>query len=416
MISTTSIRSLRYINWCTTLRPTSLIEKQRYYLHSCSSNGSSTGVRTLSSQSSSGGGGGGRVLHHEWIIDGKVITKSSPPPSLEDQRRTVIFLHGLLGNGKNLRSPAKRLTQQYPNLKALMLDLRGHGQSTTKATTKATTINNNNNDSINNNQQHTIHNCALDIIETTKTLQLTGHTHSPIGVIGHSFGGRCALEYVHTLKQLSSSKNNTTATTTSSTTTTTTTTTNNILPPKCTWLLDTVPGKAHSSVSNVIQGSTDIDISTITSKQELVKVLTVEHNIDKAIAAWMTTNLKKSSIDKTKFEFMFDLETVIGVLDDFPKQNFMKMIDDCTSTSASTSTSTSITTGTSGSSEDKVYLVMAGKNNAWTDDIVSDFHSRIQRSQQLELVSLPKAGHWVHVDDLDGLMYAMDECFDNLSS
>ncbi len=61
------------------------------------------------------------VLHHEWVVDGKIVNGIEDHDHEHDPRRTVIFLHGLLGSGKNLRSPAKRLTQQYPNLKALML-------------------------------------------------------------------------------------------------------------------------------------------------------------------------------------------------------------------------------------------------------------------------------------------------------
>ena len=49
----------------------------------------------------------GRLLHHEWIIDGKIIPQSASARegsnnnlSYHDNRRTVIFLHGLLGSGK----------------------------------------------------------------------------------------------------------------------------------------------------------------------------------------------------------------------------------------------------------------------------------------------------------------------------
>ena len=253
----------------------------------------------------------------------------------------------------------------------LNVDLRGHGQSS---------IGHKNINQISGeHDQHTIFNCAQDIIETAKTLNLTGQNHSPIGIVGHSFGGRCALQYVHTLKNNSYLEydNN-----------------NSILPPRCTWLLDTVPGKAHASVSNVIQALTNINMSSIKSKQELVKVLTLEQKVDKSIANWMTTNLRKT--EDGQFEFMFDLDIAKGVLEDFPKQDFMKLIDYCTSVETS--------------DDEKVYLVMAGKNNAWTDGIVNDLELLAQH-RELELVSLPKAGHWVHVDDLDGLMSAMEECF-----
>ena len=42
----------------------------------------------------------GNLLHHEWIIDGKVTNNNNAHDQQDDSRRTVIFLHGLLGNGK----------------------------------------------------------------------------------------------------------------------------------------------------------------------------------------------------------------------------------------------------------------------------------------------------------------------------
>mmetsp|Transcript_20063 Transcript_20063/g.24721 ORF Transcript_20063/g.24721 Transcript_20063/m.24721 type:complete len:201 (+) Transcript_20063:54-656(+) len=153
-------------------------------------------------------------LHHEWIIDGKVIPGT---PSINDKdgirglhngRRTVIFLHGLLGSGKNLRNPAKKLTQSYPDdIAALLLDLRGHGNSNHDPNLRPL------------QPPHTIHNCAFDIIQTMTTLGLTGENHSPIGCVGHSFGGRCALQYLHTLTMQNKHDNNA------------------VLPPKHTWLL-----------------------------------------------------------------------------------------------------------------------------------------------------------------------------------
>merc|ERR1712038_925692 len=127
----------------------------------------------------------------------------------------------------------------------------------------------------------------------------------------------------------------------------------------------------------------EVDLSAIQSKSDLVKVLTTELNIEKSIASWMTTNLRRKSSeegsddsDRYNFEFTFDLDVAIDVLDDFPKQDFMKMVKDC-------------------SSYNKTYIVMAGKNSGWTREILS----KLQNISELRLVSLPKAGHWVHVDD-----------------
>ena len=63
-----------------------------------------------------------------------------------------------------------------------------------------------------------------------------------------------------------------------------------------------------------------------------------------------------------------------------------------------------------------VQLVMAGKNESWTETILSELEtiqplqpSRSSRplSSSFKMHKLDKAGHWVHVDDLDGLMKLM---------
>jgi len=113
-----------------------------------------------------------RVLSHEWLINGKLLFERP----IEDGRckSVVIFLHGLLGRGRNLRSPAKLLTEKYPYLQALLLDARGHGKSPSF------------------HPPHDIQNSTIDVMETLKYLNLVDKK-SPIAVIGHSFGGRIAL-------------------------------------------------------------------------------------------------------------------------------------------------------------------------------------------------------------------------------
>ena len=416
----------------------------------------------------------GRILHHEWVVNGKVVSsKTKSSTSLDENLHTVIFLHGLLGNGKvcscvcceieknmsgnclslqyvcfssfhfhkELEKSSKEINRTESKLESFVaryvfymtyelylfhdeksnsalsimfyhlfsplyiyvLDLRGHGQSS--STIQLGGMNRTSNNTSSSREDHTIQNCALDIMETAKHLNLTGPTQSPIGIVGHSFGGRCALQYLSQTQKNHhhQSKSND----------------NNIKPPKFTWLLDTVPGQAHSSVSNVIQALRNIDVSRIKNKQELVQILTIEEKIEKSIAQWMTTNLKKKEDgDKSSFEFMFDLDVAIGVLNDFPKQNFMQLVKDCTSMGTGTvsvgSSSSSSSNHHNDNDNDKVYLVMGGKNKSWTDEIVSEFKWLENNHHKMELVSLPKAGHWVHVDDLDGLMDVMNSCFRNI--
>ena len=305
------------------------------------------------------------ILHHEWIAAGKVASEKHPS---SDDDRVVVFLHGLLGNGKNLRTPAKKLTELHPSLSVLLLDLRGHGMThVEKSKTEPFT------------QPHSIDACANDIHETLTSLKLVGPTKSPIGIIGHSFGGRCALSYTHKVQtnfhDSSDDKHWTTM----------------VHPPKNTWLLDTVPGIADASVANVVQVLNQVKIP-INNKRMFGQDLIQEHKIDPAIAAWMATNLTK--IDDG-FDFTFDLNVVHSVLDDFPKQPFIQMIEDCISEKNSSN----------------IHVVIAGKNKEWTDEILNELQSVKENDKlgSLKMHTLAKAGHWVHVDDLNGLMNIINQ-------
>ncbi|GFH52698.1 hypothetical protein CTEN210_09174 [Chaetoceros tenuissimus] len=295
-------------------------------------------------------------LHTEFIVDGNVTNDVS---LVQQKAVSSIFLHGLLGTGKNLRMPAKKLTQ-VTNTAAIMMDLRGHGNSNHDDNTTITTI----------------ADCAKDVIYTLDKLNLT-HDKSPKHVIGHSFGGRVALAYSHLL--MTSNHNTTT----------------NVQTPNHTWILDSAPGIAHSSVANVIQAIKSIP-TPFQSKQDLIEILTTQHNIDKAIAMWMTTNLKRHP--NGGFEFIFNLDTVEQVLQDFPKQDMLKIIQDVLFHDLNM--------------EKKIHKIIAKRNDAWNSQLMETLYAmqsevgNTGKQRELNLVSLD-AGHWVHVDALDSLLEHM---------
>jgi esterase len=92
-------------------------------------------------------------------------------PSAEP-RRVVLFLHGILGSGGNLRGLAQAFVQSELGVAALLVDLRLHGKSRAFA------------------PPHDVHACARDLTVLEQTLPW------PVtGVVGHSFGGKVALAY-----------------------------------------------------------------------------------------------------------------------------------------------------------------------------------------------------------------------------
>lgn len=84
----------------------------------------------------------------------------------------MLFLHGILGSGANLRTLARRFVQARPRWGAVLVDLRKHGASQHFS------------------PPHTVVAAAHDLDV------LSSHVPGPIrGVWGHSFGGKVALQY-----------------------------------------------------------------------------------------------------------------------------------------------------------------------------------------------------------------------------
>jgi esterase len=93
--------------------------------------------------------------------------------------RRMLFLHGILGRGVNLRLLARRFLQNHPGWDALLLDLRGHGRSPKSS------------------PEPTLVACAADLKRVCEASAV------PVtAVVGHSFGGKVALEVLRQWPQL----------------------------------------------------------------------------------------------------------------------------------------------------------------------------------------------------------------------
>ena len=84
----------------------------------------------------------------------------------------MAFLHGILGSGANWRTFARRFVEAKPTWRAVLVDLRKHGASQDFPA------------------PHTLVACADDLRALEKSIGRFD------GVLGHSFGGKVALELV----------------------------------------------------------------------------------------------------------------------------------------------------------------------------------------------------------------------------
>ncbi len=83
----------------------------------------------------------------------------------------IWFVHGILGQGRNWRSFARRVVELDPRLVAYLPDLRGHGGSPAPP-------------------PNTVASCADDLDELARIHGV------PAVVVGHSFGGKVALSWL----------------------------------------------------------------------------------------------------------------------------------------------------------------------------------------------------------------------------
>jgi pimeloyl-ACP methyl ester carboxylesterase len=89
-----------------------------------------------------------------------------------DGERVVIMLHGFLGSGRNLGSLARRLSDRDRSLRIVLPDLRGHGSSPPLPSGAD------------------LGTLARDVLDLADRLTPSG----PMDLLGHSLGGRVALE------------------------------------------------------------------------------------------------------------------------------------------------------------------------------------------------------------------------------
>jgi len=135
--------------------------------------------------------------------------------------------------------------------------------------------------------------------------------------------------------------------------------------------------------------------------------------MSKGVSMWMATNLRDNGQggNAKSFDWIFDLDIANDLVENFSEQDIVEMIRDITSESTALSKK-----GTENGRLNKstVQLVMAGKNKLWSEEIVSKLesipsfqNSTTPSSSLFRMHTLDKAGHWVHVDDLEGLLKLM---------
>ena len=222
---------------------------------------------------------------------------------------------------------------------------------------------------------------AVDVQELLRSLNLKADV-----LCGHSFGGKIALEYVK--QGLERGDKGAWEV------------------PRQTWVFDSLPTAVdrhkaigENSVWDVIEKLGQVPLPQPT-KEGLVQVLIEEKKIPPAIAHWLMTSLQRapsSSSTAGGYVWAFDLEVIRALFHAYTEACYYE-------TMASPLLSLH---------HHRIDFIRAGKNTAWTPEVLQKFEE-IQGKKgrtNVGIHTLPKAGHWVHVDDLEGMLRVMAPTF-----
>ncbi len=247
--------------------------------------------------------------------------------------RHVLFLHGILGSGSNWRTFARRLVAARPSWSAVLVDLRLHGQSQGFG------------------PPHTLAACAEDLERLEAKLDL------PIAaVLGHSFGGKVALEYAGRRPEL-----------------------------ELAWILDSSPGArpdARGSESTVRIVRLLETVPERFAKREAFVEWVVQHGTDRPIAMWLAMNLRAAP-DGEGYSLRVDLPALRSLLNDYFARDEWPVIENATKT--------------------HFHLVVGGRSTVLDEGERARAEALARRSERVRLHVIENAGHWIHVDAPDAL-------------
>ncbi len=250
----------------------------------------------------------------------------------------ALVLHGALGAGQNFRRFVQRLCERRPDYRYVLVDLRSHGESTGAP------------------PPHTLAACGQDLV--TLVGQLEGVARV---VIGHSFGGKVALQYASRapvgLRQV--------------------------------WALDSLPGAQRPTASTEIVRVIEAVRSLSTpapGRAEALRHLVEGVGLPKGLAQWLATNLVRGP---QGYEWKFDIDAIEELMNDYFRADLWPYLE-------------------SAKGAVSVELVVAEGSDRWTGDTRARAE-RIGPEAAVRCRVLADSGHWVHVDNPDALLEMMAE-------
>lgn len=202
---------------------------------------------------------------------------------------------------------------------------------------------------------HTLATAAEDLVRLGARLGLDVR-----GVMGHSFGGKVALAYLAQRRV------------------------------ERALVLDSDPGARPEGHRDPTSGGVISLLSTIPQpipSREAFLEQAQAHGLSRAVAEWLAMNVRRA---EDGLRLRLDLKILRALLDDYFAQDLWPVVED---------------PGRAG----QLRVVLGGRSTSVPEDTQARLRELAAREPRLSVRVLPEAGHWVHVDDPDGLLAAVIE-------
>ncbi|KAK9126347.1 hypothetical protein Scep_015193 [Stephania cephalantha] len=286
------------------------------------------------------------------------------------KKATIFFLHGLLGSGRNWRSFSRNLASVLSksssspiglksglwivDWRMVLVDLRNHGRS---AEIKGL------------EPPHDLVNAARDLADLVKSRGWAW----PDAVIGHSMGGKVALQFAQSCGAGDYGEST--------------------ILPKQLWVLDSVPGEVEARDSD---GEVEKVLQTLQSLPTLIpsRKWLVDHmmslGFSKSLSEWIGSNLKKSGDHET---WAFNLEGAGEMFKSYCETSYWPLLEHPPKGL-------------------EIAVVRAENSDRWSPNVVQQLENIASRRKsedegRTSVHVLPRSGHWVHVDNPKGLLEIM---------
>lgn len=248
--------------------------------------------------------------------------------------RWMLVLHGILGSRSNWRAIVRRVLQDRPRWGAITVDLRNHGESQGFSA------------------PHTLPAVAADLIALGGALDLTFDA-----VIGHSYGGKVALQHAADTHGAA----------------------------RAVIVVDATPSARHdargSEVVLRVLDALESTAGTFDSREAFAAAM-AEREIPREIAAWLAMNLTPAH---GRFALRLNLPDIRAMLRDYFATDLWSVVEDPPGRSV-------------------VHLIVAGRSPVFSpEDIAHAAAAARARPDAVKVHTLPNATHWVHADSPDAL-------------